>query len=94
MKDVQMKPTKANKLGILQIFLSVAQQPNAGQGRLILEVSGSPTMTKHSRWDSWMNGRPVADPCVTYNTHKRRRPCIPADSNAQSQQAVGYRPSP
>jgi hypothetical protein len=33
----------------LFLFLSVFQQPNAGQGRLILEVSRSHTMTQHSR---------------------------------------------
>ena len=29
---------------------SFAQQPNAGQGRLILEVSTSHKVTRHSRW--------------------------------------------
>ena len=31
------------------MFFPLAQQPNAGQGRLILEVSRSHTMTHHSR---------------------------------------------
>jgi hypothetical protein len=30
------------------IFFPAVQQPNAGQGRLILDVSGSQTVTHHS----------------------------------------------
>ena len=35
-----------------QYFLSMAQQPNAGQGHHILDVSGSHAITHHSRYDS------------------------------------------
>jgi hypothetical protein len=38
------------------VFFSLAQQPNAGQGLLILKVSRSHTMTRHSRQDSSERG--------------------------------------
>ena len=42
------RKTKSRKT----IFFSLAQQPNAGHGRLILDVSTSHTMTHHSQYDS------------------------------------------
>ena len=49
-----------------QYFFSLAQQPNANQGRLISEICRSHTMTRHSRWDSSGRGigpsqRPLPD---------------------------------
>jgi ribosomal protein L44E len=51
-------------------FFSLAQQPNAGQGRLILEVSRSHTVTHHRRYDSSGQGigpsqRPLSDKKTT-----------------------------
>ena len=40
------------KTHFLKSSPSLAQQPNAGQGRRVLEVSRSHTVTHHSRWDS------------------------------------------
>jgi hypothetical protein len=39
-------------------FFPLALQPNAGQGLLMVEVSGSHTMTHHSRYDT--SGRVIA----------------------------------
>ena len=36
-------------LFVQHFFLSLAQQPNAGQGRLIIAVLASHTVTRHSR---------------------------------------------
>jgi hypothetical protein len=71
---------------------------HAAQGRLILEVSRSRTMTHHSRYDSSGRGigpsqRPLAD-----STQHLKEANIPVpggggDSNPQPQQAIGSRPS-
>ena len=41
---------------LILLLPSQGQQPNAGQGRLLLEVSESHTMTHHSRWNSSRQG--------------------------------------
>ena len=59
----------------LSVSVTLAQQPNAGQDRLILEVSRSHTMTQHSCYNS--SGRvigalqrPLTD--ATHNIHKKQ----------------------
>ena len=82
--------------GMFCLISVLAQQPNAGQGRLILEVSISHTMTHHSRWDSTErridpSQRPLPDnTAFTRDRHPRSR----RDSNPQSQQVSGRRSSP
>ena len=51
---------------IIVVVVTLAQQPNAGQGRLFLEVSRSHTVTHHTRYDSSGRGigssqRPLPD---------------------------------
>ena len=61
-------------------FFFLAQQPNAGHGRLIRDVSRSYTVTRHSRQDS--SGREIGSSQrplpKTHNTHKRQTYMPPA----------------
>jgi hypothetical protein len=54
-----------NTLKCIEISSSLAQQPNAGQGFLISDVSRSHKMTHHSRWDSPAAFTPGNDPVST-----------------------------
>jgi hypothetical protein len=71
--------------------------PLAGFSLLILEVSRSHKMPHHSRYDSSgrvisPSHRPLPDKHTTLTTDKH--PCPRRDSNPQSQQASGCRPTP
>ena len=46
---------------LVSFFLSLAQQPNAGLGRLIFEASRSYTMTQQSVGLLWTGDEPVAE---------------------------------
>jgi len=80
---------KENYSGLLyDVCLFVAQQPPVGQGLLIPEVSRSHTMTHHSdqlvaEISTWQHTT------LMTNIHAPRW-----DSNPQSQQASGRRPTP
>ena len=75
-------------------FLLVALRPNAGYGLLILEVSRSHKTTHHIRQDS--SGRVIGRDLylTTQNTNNRLTFMPQRDSNSQSQQASGRRPTP
>ena len=74
----------------------LAQQPNAGQTHLILEVSRSRNETPQSVGILWTRDRPVAETSTgQYTTLTRDSwPCTWRVSNPQPQQAIGCRPSP
>jgi hypothetical protein len=79
----------------IQLSLSLAQQPNASQGRLILDVSISHTTEHHSGYDSsvwWIS--PWQKPLLTtHNTH-RTHTCMPLAGFETTIPARGSRPSP
>ena len=77
---------------VFVLCLFLARQPPMGQGLLIHEVSRSHT-THHSRQDS--PGRVISPShrSLPDNTHNKH-PCPRWDSNRQSQQASGRRPTP
>ena len=78
----------------LYIFFPMAQQPLEGQGRFIIEASRSHSMT-HTRHDFSVLGISPGDLKLTiHNTQKERHSCSRSDSNLQSQQAIGRRPTP
>ena len=82
---------------ISHVFFPMALQPNAGHGLLILdEVSRSNTTTHHSQQD--FSGRVISSPQrpLPDNTqHSQRQTSVTRrDSNPQSQQASGRRPTP
>ena len=75
-------------------FFFLAQQPNVGQGSLILEFYRSHTLTQHSQYSSSGRGiDPLQRHLITQNSDKRNQRSR-RDSNPQSQQAIGRRPSP
>jgi len=74
----------------------MTQQPLLGQGLLIIEASRSYSDTPHSVGLLWTSERPVAETSTwqhtTLTTDRHR--CRRHDSNPQSQQARGWRPTP
>jgi hypothetical protein len=74
----------------------VALRPNADHGLLILEVSRSHSDTPQSVGLLWTSDQLVAQPSTWQHTAPTtdRHPCPRWDSNAQSQQASGCRPTP
>ena len=80
----------------LQIFFPTARQPPVGQGLLIIKSSRSHSDTPHSVGLLWTSDQPDAEVSTWQNTtfttggHPRPR----RDSNPQSQQANGSRPTP
>jgi hypothetical protein len=74
----------------------MAQQLLVGQGPLIIETSRSHSDTLHSIGILWMSDQAVADTSTWQHTtlEKDRQPCPRRDSNPQSQQASGRRPTP
>jgi hypothetical protein len=78
------------------VFFCMAQQPLAGQGHLIIEASQSHTDTQHSVWLLWTSDQPNAETSTWQHTTLTRdgRACPCGDSNPQSQQASGRRPTP
>jgi hypothetical protein len=79
------------------LSLPLAQQPNAGQGRLILEISRTThNNTSQSVRLLWTSDRPDAEistwPHATLP--RKRHTCSRRDPNPQSQQQIGHGPSP
>jgi hypothetical protein len=74
----------------------VAQQPRLGLGRLLLEVSRSHTDTPHSVGLLWTSDQPDAETSIWQHTTLTRdgHTCPRRESNTQSQQANGHRPTP
>ena len=69
----------------------LVQQTNACQGRLMLDVSRSHTVTHHSRLDSSERGIGPSQRLIADNTQHSQEtyPCPQRDSNPQSQQESG-----
>ena len=80
---------------LFPVFLSLTQPPNAGQGRLIFEVSGShqlhTTVGKNPLDEEFARRRDSTwqDTTLTRDRH----PCLQRDSHPQFQKAIGRRPS-
>ena len=75
--------------------LFLARHSPEGQGLLIHDVSRSHTTTYHSRWtpvDKWSARR--RDLYLTTHSTQNRNLCSLWDSNPQSRQAIGRRPTP
>jgi len=74
----------------------MAEQPPVGQGLLIIEASQSHSDTPHVVGLLWTSDQTDAEtstwqsPTLTRDGH----PCLRRDSNPQSQQASGRRPTP
>ena len=81
-----------------QMYFFVPQKLHLGPGRLIVEVPRSltHTHTHHSVGLLWNWDRPVAETFTRQLTTftRNRYSCTRRDSNPQSQQARGRRPSP
>ena len=73
-------------------YFSLAQQPNAGQGRLILQVSRSHAMTHHTLHEGSNRRRDLY--LTTHNTRKKHTSIPPAGFKPASHEAIGRRPSP
>jgi hypothetical protein len=73
----------------LYIFFFMAQHPLMGQG-LIIEVSRSHSDTPHSVGLLWTSDQLDAETSLTRDRH----PSPVRDSNPQSQQVRGRRPTP
>jgi len=73
----------------------MAQQPLVGQG-LIIKTSRSHTDTPHSAGLLWTSDQVVAETSSWQHTTltRDRHPCRLLDSNPQTQQAGGRRPTP
>ena len=74
----------------------MALKPISSLGHLIVEVSRSHTGKTHTQSvvQLWKNDQPVAE-AATYTINARdEHPCHQSDSNAQSQQSSGFRPTP
>ena len=87
--DVQLNFNRSD------FFFFVVLRPNAGYGLLTRKVSRSHTTTHHSWWDS--SERVISSsqkPLTTHNAHKGQTSMPRRDSNPQSQQASGRRPTP
>jgi len=74
----------------------MTQQPLVGQGFLIVEASRSHSDTPHSLGLFWTSGQPVAQTSTWQHITltRDRHPCPRWDSNPQSHQASGRRPTP
>ena len=72
----------------------MAQQPVVGQCLLIIEASRSHSDTVLSVGLLWTSDQPDADFYLTKHNAHKRHPDPPRDSNPQSQQANGRRPTP
>jgi len=76
-------------------FFILAQQAPVGQGLLIHEVSRSHSDTSQSVGFLWSSDQPVVETSTWQYTTliTDRHPCSRWDSNPQSQQASGRRPT-
>jgi hypothetical protein len=74
----------------------MAHQPLVGKGLLIVEASRSHSDTSHSVGLLWTSDQPDAQTSTWQHTTltRDRHPCPRRDSNSQSQQASGRRPTP
>ena len=73
------------------MYIPMTLRPIAGHGLLILEVSRSHNDALQSVEFLWTSDQPVAE---THNTRTDRHPYLQWDSNPQSPQASGRRPTP
>jgi len=85
-----------NNISPMTLFFRTAQQPLLGQDLLITEASRSHSDTSHSVGLLWTSDRPVAETSARQHTtvRRERHPCTRQDSNQQSQQMNGSRPTP
>ena len=75
------------KHGRVDISIFGAQQPNAGQGRLIIDISRSQRVTRHIRCD--FPGTAISPMQIQHITlTRKKRPYAQRDSNLQSQHAA------
>ena len=70
----------------------MVRQPLVGQGLLPVEVSRSHSDTPHAVGLLWAGDRPVAETSTWQHTTDRN-PCHQRNSNPQSQQPSGCRPT-
>jgi hypothetical protein len=77
-------------------FFPSAQQPPVGHGRLIIEASLSHAGSPQSVGLPWTSDQPDAETSTSQHATftRHRHPCPQWDSNPQSQQASGRRPTP
>jgi len=77
-------------------FLFGVTAPPVGQGLLIHEFSRSHSEALHSVGLLWTSDQPVAETSTWQHTTLKtdKHPCPGWDSNPQSQQASGRRPTP
>jgi hypothetical protein len=73
------------------IIPPLAQQPNKGHGRLILEVSRLHTVTHYSRYGPLDDGSAVPQACTWQHTTLTtdKYPCLRRGSNPKSHQSIG-----
>jgi len=78
------------------MVIFMVQQPLVGLGPLIIEASLSHSDTPHSVGLLWTSDQPDAETTTLQDTPltRDRHPCPRRDSNTQSQQASGRRPTP
>jgi hypothetical protein len=82
---------------LASFFFSMARQPLAGLGLLMFRGFTITLLdTPHSVWLLWTSDQPVAETSTWQHTTftRDRHPCPRRDSNPQSQQASGRRPTP
>jgi len=74
----------------------MVQQPLVGQGLLIIETSRSHSDTSHSAGPLWTSDQPDAETSTWQQLTFTRdiHPCLWLNSNPQSQQVSGRRPTP
>jgi hypothetical protein len=94
--NLKMKQTGDVGVALIFIFYFMAQQPLVGQGLLIIEGLRSHSDTPHSMGLLWASDQPNAENSTWQHTTVTtdRYPCRRRDSNPQSQQASGRRPTP
>jgi hypothetical protein len=79
----------------VSIFFFMTQQPLTGHGFLVIEASRSHSDTSHSVGLLWTSVQPVAQTSTWQQTTDKRQTSMPQqDSNPQSQQTRGRRPTP
>jgi hypothetical protein len=89
-------PYKIYHVYNFRVIFPMAQQPPVGQDLLIIEASRSHSDTPHSVGLFWTGNQPVAETSIWQHitVTRDRHPCPRWDSNPQSQQANGCRPTP
>jgi hypothetical protein len=93
-KQTDLRLTLYSKVKLF--FFPMAQQPLVGQDLLIVEASRSHSDTPHSVRLLWTSDQPETKNTALHHTifTRDRHPCPRRDSNPQSRQANGRRPTP